>query len=62
MAKGKGKESGENMPHGNVKMADIKTAAASTMEPRDYEKGYPSQPGRLRNENFADHKRTKGEK
>jgi hypothetical protein len=61
MAKGsKGKSSGEVMPAGSVKMADIKTAASSTMEPRDFEKGYPSQPGVLRNTNFGDHKRGKG--
>ena len=61
MAKGsKGKSSGEVMPSGNVKMGDIKTAAASSMGPTDFEKGYTPQPGRLYNKNFGDHKRGSG--
>jgi hypothetical protein len=32
----------------NARMQDIFTAAKSTMEPADYQRGYPAQPGVLR--------------
>ena len=32
----------------NVKLEDIYTAAKSTMQPANYESGYPAQPGVLR--------------
>jgi len=50
-SKGKGSSSNtaEKMAHGDIKVADIQTAAASTMGPRDYSKGYPPILDPLRN-------------
>jgi hypothetical protein len=36
-----------------VKLEDIYTAAKSTMEPADYSRGYPPQPGIMRNANLT---------
>ena len=45
MAKSKGgKTSATKMAEGNIKVAEIETAAKSTMGPHSYEKGYPHQP------------------
>ena len=48
-SKKSGKNSADKMAFGNVKKADIQTAAASTMEPADYQHGYAPVPGSLRN-------------
>lgn len=47
--KGKGDERAEKIAHGNVRMGEIQTAAASTMEPADYQGGYPAPEKPLRN-------------
>lgn len=50
-SKGKGSSSNvaEKMAHGDIKVADIQTAASSTMGPRDFSKGYPPIEAPLRN-------------
>lgn len=39
---------GNKISNESHKMADIYTAAKSTMGPTDYSSGYPAQPGNLR--------------
>jgi hypothetical protein len=46
----------------NTRLADIYTAAKSTMEPHDYEQGYPPNEGRVLNANFGGRSKAPGGK
>lgn len=45
--------SAERMAPSNAKLADIQTAAKSTMDAADYSDGYPVNPGTLHNKNYS---------
>lgn len=55
---GEGKGS-EHISKQDVQLGDITTAATSTMGPRDYSEGWPSNEGALHNKNFGGKNREK---
>ena len=52
-------EGGKRGLRQSAKLGDIYTAAKSSMEPADYERGYPPNENELLNKNFSTGKRSK---